>query len=75
VVVGAFAFQGPLLNYGFQEGKVYIIQFAQKAGISISKLDAKTLSLSGSDTITFWLFFYKDGSFQQKIVGLKPSGK
>ena len=61
VIAGVFAFQGPLLNYGFQEGKVYIIQFAQKAGISISELDAKELSLSGSDTITF-------GSFSTTMV-------
>ena len=53
---GLFAFQGPLLNYGFQEGKPHIINFAQKAGISISELDAKDLAFAGTDAITFGSF-------------------
>ena len=43
---GIYAFQGQILNWGFQNYKQYAVQFAQKAGISISELDAKDLKIS-----------------------------
>ena len=43
---GVFAFQGQLLNWGFQKYKGHAVNFAQKAGISISELDAQELSIS-----------------------------
>lgn len=46
VLGGLFAFQGQILNWGFQNYKGYAVQFAQKAGISISELDAKDLKVS-----------------------------
>ena len=46
VIGGLFAFQGQILNWGFQNYKGYAVQFAQKAGISISELDAKDLVIS-----------------------------
>ena len=42
---GLIAFQGQILNWGFQTYKGHAIQFAQKAGISISELDAQELSV------------------------------
>jgi|GEM_PF-2149719 len=60
IIGGGFVFQEQLLNIGFQEGKVHILEFAQKAGISISELDATELRIAGSEAITF-------GSFSTKL--------
>ena len=46
VLGGLFSFQGQILNWGFQNYKGHAVQFAQKAGISISELDAKDLKVS-----------------------------
>jgi len=46
VMGGLFAFQGQILNWGFQNYKGHVVHFAQKAGISISELDAKDLAVS-----------------------------
>lgn len=43
---GIFALQGEILNWAFQNYKGHAVQFAQKAGISISELDAKELNIS-----------------------------
>ena len=56
VIAGIYAFQGFLLNYGFQEGKGHLVKFAQKAGITISEIDAKDLSLAGTEGIQFGSF-------------------
>lgn len=46
ILGGLVAFQGQILNWGFQNYKQYAVQFAQKAGISISELDAQDLKIS-----------------------------
>jgi len=53
---GLFIFQEQILNMAFQEGKVHIVAFAQKAGISIDELDAQELRIAGTDAMTFGSF-------------------
>ena len=53
LVLGVYIFQGPLLNMGFQRARPIIIEFANKAGITIDEIDATELAISGTDTITF----------------------
>ena len=55
-LVGIFVMQEQILNYAFQEGKSHILDFAQKAGISIDELDAQELRFAGTDAITFGSF-------------------
>ena len=46
ILGGLFAMQTQILNWGFQNYKGHAVAFAQKAGISISELDAQELQIS-----------------------------